>query len=120
MEQLSLEVGVETEIGNNLLKGLKFPLKSPVVPTKGPKMNLTNSSKTTLVTNRLLTAGSPRILLSPKIIPSAMLTKVTALVSKGQTDTASVTTDPSLVVYKLAKLPSIQRKPTILVNEAYS
>jgi hypothetical protein len=56
----------------------------------------------------------------PKRIPSAMLTKARALVSKGQKDTASVTTDPSLVAYKPAKLPPIQRKPTISVNEAYS
>jgi transposase InsO family protein len=120
VEQLSLEVGVETEIGNNLIKGLKIPMKSPVVPAKGPKIYPTNSSKTLLVTNRLSTAGSPRILLSPKIIPSAMLTKATALLSKGQTETASVTTVPSLAAYKPTKLPPIQRKPTISVKEAYS
>jgi hypothetical protein len=75
-------------------------------------MNPTNSSKTPLVTNRLSTAGSPRILPLPKTILSAMLTKATALLSKGQTETASVTTAPSLVAYRPTKLPPIQRKPT--------
>jgi hypothetical protein len=71
VEQLSLEVGAETKIGNYLIKGLKIQMKSPVVPADGPKMNPENSSKTPLVTNRSSTAGSFRILPSPKIIPSA-------------------------------------------------
>jgi hypothetical protein len=35
VEQLSLEVGVETKIGNNLIKGLKIPMKSQVYDSCG-------------------------------------------------------------------------------------
>jgi hypothetical protein len=57
VEQLSLEVGVETKIGNYLIKeGLKIQMKSPVVTTNVPKMNPENSSKTPLVTSRSSTA----------------------------------------------------------------